>query len=81
MYSVYFTATLWDDTCGSEDDKRIECGALTGVKSYEDAMSKIENFYGDTLLKIEMEIFDTDMLIFTPEQGEEIHRIMEGKVW
>lgn len=81
MYSVYFTATIFDETCGSEDGMRVECGALTGVKSYGDAMDKIENFYGDTLTKIEMEIFDTGMLIFTPEQGEEIHHIMEGNIW
>lgn len=81
MYSVYFTATLFDDTCESENSKKIECGVLTGVKDYVSAMDKIECYYGDTLEKIELELFNVDMLRFTPEQGEEIRHLLEGCEW
>ena len=81
MYSVYFTATLCDDAYGSENSKKIECGVLTGVKDYVSAMDKIECHYGDTLEKIELELFNVGMLCFTPEQGEEIRHLLEGREW
>ena len=81
MYSVYFTATLFDDTCESENGKKIDWCVLTGVKDYVSAMDKIECYYGDTLEKIELELFNVDMLRFTPEQGEEIRHLLEGREW
>ena len=44
-------------------------------------MDKIECYYGDTLEKIELELFSVDMLRFTPEQGEEIRHLLEGCEW
>ncbi len=77
MYSVYFTATVYND----DGTSRVECGAITGVNDYVDAMKKIENNYGDTLDKIEIELFNTDMMIFTPGDGVRIHEILEGNAF
>ncbi len=76
MYSVYFTATVYN----CDGASRVECGAITGVNDYVDAMKKIENNYGDTLDKIEIELFNTDMMIFTPGDGVRIREILEGNV-
>lgn len=78
MYSVYFTATIYND--GTNKDC-VECGVITGTDSYVDAMKKIESFYGSTLEKIEIELFDTDMMIFTPDDGVRIHEILEGNAF
>ena len=78
MYSVYFTATVYDD-CNVKD--RTECGVITCVKGFADAMTRIESFYGNTLEKIEIELFDTNMMIFKPEDGEHIHEILEGNAF
>lgn len=77
MYSVYFTATVYNDDGAS----RVECGAITNVDSYVDAMKRIENAYGNTLEKIEIELFDTDMLIFTPEDGAPIYKLLKDNVF
>lgn len=77
MYSVYFTATVYNDDGAS----RVECGAITNVDSYADAMKRIENAYGNTLEKIEIELFNTDMLIFTPEDGVHIHELLKDNVF
>ena len=78
MYSIYFTATIYDDDTNKD---RIECGVITGIDSYVDAMKKIESFYGSTLEKIEIELFDTDMMIFTPGDGVRIHEILEDNAF
>ena len=78
MYSVYFTATVYDDSANSD---RTECGVITTVRDFADAMNRIESFYGETLEKIELELFDTDMMIFRPEDGGHIHEILEGNVF
>lgn len=78
MYSIYFTATIYDDDTNKD---RIECGVITGVDGYVDAMKKIESFYGSTLEKIEIELFNTNMMIFTPDDGVRIHKILEGNVF
>lgn len=78
MYSVYFTATIYDD--GESKDK-VECGVLTCVKDFADAMTQIESFYGATLEKIEIELFDTNMMIFSPDDGMRIHEILEGNAF
>lgn len=77
MYSVYFTATVYNDM---DNTTRIECGVLTDVEDFTKAMKRIESFYGSTLEKIEIELFDTCMLTFKPEDGEYIHKILEGNV-
>lgn len=78
MYSIYFTATIYDD---NEYKDRVECGVFTGVTNYVEAMKKIESFYGNTLEKIEIELFNTNMMIFSPEDGTCIHKILEGNAF
>lgn len=77
MYSVYFTATVYEDN----GTHRVECGAITNINSYVDAMKKLENFYGDTLDKIEIKLFDTEMMVFTPEDGIHIQEILAGNAF
>lgn len=78
MYSVYFTATVYDDYNAKD---RVECGVITCVKDFADAMTRIESFYGNTLEKIEIELFDVNMMIFKPEDGERIYEILEGNAF
>ncbi len=78
MYSIYYSATLYDD--GERRDK-FECGVLTGVNNYVDAMKKIESYYGDTLEKIEIELFDTEFMVFPCDKGPMIHQILEGNAF
>lgn len=77
MYSVYFTATVYE----GDGTNRVECGVITNINDYVDAMKKLENFYGNTLEKIEIELFDTDMMIFTPGEGVHIREILEGNAF
>ena len=50
-------------------------------RSFKDAMERIENKFGDTLEKVSIELFNTNMMTFPSEKGEEIHKILEGNAF
>lgn len=78
MYSIYYTATIFDI---EENKDKFENGVITGVANYVDAMRKIESYYGDTLEKIEIELFDAEFMVFSCDKGPEIHKILEGNAF
>lgn len=78
MYSIYYTATIFDT---EENKDKFESGVITGVANYVDAMRKIESYYGDTLEKIEIELFDAEFMVFSCDKGPEIHKILEGNAF
>ena len=84
MYSVYFKATIYEEGSGEDGDyghdSRLH-GVITGVSSFKDAMERSENEFGDTLEKVSIELFDTSMMTFPSEKGEEIHKILEGNAF
>lgn len=82
MYSAYFKATFYelglDSVHGHEEEVH---GVITGVADFKDAMGHIESRFGDTLIKISIELFDTEMITFSPEEGEKIYKILEDEVF
>lgn len=84
MYSVYFKATIYEEGSGENGDYGRDSelhGVITGVSSFKDAMERIENEFGDILEKVSIELFDTNIMTFSPEKGEEIYKILEGNVF
>lgn len=84
MYSVYFKAIVYEEGSGENGDYGHDVeidGVITGVSSFKDAMERIESEFGDTLNSVNIELFDTSMMTFSPEKGTEIHEILAGNAF
>lgn len=82
MYSAYFKATIYEQDRDSIHAHEEEVhGVITGVVDFKDAMERIESRFGDTLVKISIELFDTEMMTFSPEEGEKIYKVLEDNVF
>lgn len=82
MYSAYFKANIYEYDLDNVHPHEEEVhGVITGVADFKEAMERIENRFGDTLTKISIELFDTEMMTFSPEEGEKVYKILEDNVF
>lgn len=75
MYTYLFKVTYWNEV---EEKLTTETAVITGLNTYTDAVSELEDHYGKDLERFEAYAFDSAVAIFPEEKFEQLKEDLEN---